>query len=141
MLLSPVGTIPPPVLLHITDPGIAYDPITIITALGNLGHQPDHPYFTNIRTESNIDTFAPTEGRLTGCYGLILSATPNWADGRPRLEPHPFEAHGRKIAYGLATANESARKVSEALVRKKGLGIPEVKTDRKARKRPNKGRN
>ncbi|OXG16881.1 hypothetical protein C366_03676 [Cryptococcus neoformans Tu401-1] len=88
--------------LHITDPGITYDPATIITAPGNLGHQPDHPYFTNLRTESNIDTFAPTEGRFTGCYGLILSATPNWADGRRRLEPQPFEAHGRKMWVTLA---------------------------------------
>ncbi|OXG79751.1 hypothetical protein C348_03800 [Cryptococcus neoformans Gb118] len=98
----PLARSAPPVLLHTTDSGITYDPATIITALGNLGHQPDHPYFTNLRTESNIDTFAPTEGRFTGCYGLILSATPNWADGRPRLEPQPFEAHGCKMWVTLA---------------------------------------
>lgn len=93
--------------------------------------------------------------RFTGCYGLILSATSNWADGRPRLEPHPFEAHGRKLwvtlarpcprcgcekhqicrAYGLANANESTRKSSDAIKKKKGLGNPENDTTRKPRKR------
>ncbi|OWZ42114.1 hypothetical protein C356_03559, partial [Cryptococcus neoformans c45] len=99
----PLARSAPPVLLHITDPGITYDPATIITALGNLGHQPDHPYFTNLRTESNIDTFAPTEGRFTGCYGLILSATPNWADGKPVFGPFlAFVALGRTLECKLS---------------------------------------